>query len=127
VSDVEKGVVMNPLNFRVIIVGGSVGGLTLAHCLSRAGIDYVVLEKGDQIAPEIGASIGIMPNGARVLAQLGLFEELESHIKPLSTAHITFPDGLAVESHYPQVLHARSVGWQPGPNLRKELANICHD
>ncbi|KAL3452581.1 hypothetical protein BJX65DRAFT_293076 [Aspergillus insuetus] len=91
---------MNSSNFRVIIVGGSVGGLTLAHCLYRAGIDYVVLEKGDQIAPEIGASIGIMPNGARVLAQLGLFEELESHIKPLSTAHITFPDGLAVESRF---------------------------
>ncbi|KAL2861483.1 hypothetical protein BJX68DRAFT_251485 [Aspergillus pseudodeflectus] len=94
-------------NFRVIIVGGSVGGLTLAHCLYRAGIDYVVLEKSDQIAPEIGASIGIMPNGARVLAQLGLFEEIKNHIKPLSTAHITFPDGFAVESRYPQVLHTR--------------------
>ncbi|KAL2797702.1 hypothetical protein BJX66DRAFT_323165 [Aspergillus keveii] len=117
---------MNPLNFRVIIVGGSVGGLTLAHCLSRAGIDYVVLEKGDQIAPEIGASIGIMPNGARVLAQLGLFEELERHIKPLSTAHITFPDGLAVESHYPQVLHAR-FGYPLAFLRRRDFLAITYD
>jgi FAD dependent monooxygenase len=83
------------------------------------------LEKSDQIAPEIGASIGIMPNGARVLAQLGLFEEIKNHIKPLSTAHITFPDGFAVESRYPQVLHTRLVAWQLRSNLRKALANLC--
>lgn len=47
--------------FKVIIVGGSIAGLTLAHCLSKAGIDYIVLEKRKHIAPQEGASIGILP------------------------------------------------------------------
>jgi len=50
---------------RVIIVGGSVAGLTLAHCLHHSNIDYVVLEAREEIAPQVGASIVVLPNGAR--------------------------------------------------------------
>ncbi|GAB1213226.1 hypothetical protein ATERTT37_002375 [Aspergillus terreus] len=39
--------------FRVIIVGAGVAGLTLAHCLDKAGIDYLVLDKG-VVAPAAG-------------------------------------------------------------------------
>ncbi|KAL4922267.1 hypothetical protein BDW62DRAFT_196954 [Aspergillus aurantiobrunneus] len=98
---------MDPSKFRVIIVGGSVAGLVLAHCLHRAGIDHVVLEKGKNVAPELGASIGIMPNGARVLEQLGFQEEIERDTEPMTISQITFPDGLALESQYPQVIHER--------------------
>jgi FAD dependent monooxygenase len=98
---------MEGSNFRVIIVGGSVTGLVLAHCLNRAGIDHLILEKGSEVAPDIGASIGIMPNGARILEQLGFYEKIERCIEPMSTSHITFPDGLALESRYPQDIHER--------------------
>lgn len=53
--------------FKVIVVGGSVAGLTLAHGLERAGIDYVLLEKHKDIAAQVGAGISILPNGARIL------------------------------------------------------------
>ncbi|KAF5665738.1 FAD binding domain-containing protein [Fusarium circinatum] len=33
-------------HFKVIIVGAGVTGLTLAHCLAKAGIDFVLLDKG---------------------------------------------------------------------------------
>lgn len=36
---------------RVLIIGGSIAGLTLAHCLEKAKIDYVLLEKKEEIAP----------------------------------------------------------------------------
>ena len=36
---------------RVIIVGGSVAGLTLARCLHHSNTDFVVLEARDEIAP----------------------------------------------------------------------------
>ncbi|KAF4416113.1 FAD/NAD(P)-binding domain-containing protein [Fusarium austroafricanum] len=52
--------------FRVIIAGGGVAGLTLANALEHAGINYVLLERRDTIAPQVGASIGIGPNGCRV-------------------------------------------------------------
>ncbi|KAK0644427.1 hypothetical protein B0T16DRAFT_331705 [Cercophora newfieldiana] len=64
--------------FKVLIVGGGVGGLTLAHCLEKANIDYVVLDKGI-IAPPWGTSISIHPNGCRILDQLGILEEAEKH------------------------------------------------
>ncbi|KAL3478063.1 hypothetical protein BJX99DRAFT_245755 [Aspergillus californicus] len=69
---------------KVIIVGGSIAGLTLAHCLHRANIDHVVLEKRDEIAPQEGASIGLWPNGSQLLDQLGLYEELERQTEPLN-------------------------------------------
>ena len=69
---------MDP-NFKVIIVGGSVSGLTLAHCLARAGINYVVLESHEEIAPlnTSGAGIIISPNASRVLDQLQLWQTIE--------------------------------------------------
>lgn len=66
---------------RVIIVGGSLAGLTLAHCLERAGVDYIVLEGRDRIDPQIGASLGLFSNGSRVLDQLGLYETIEKDIE----------------------------------------------
>lgn len=69
-------------SFKVIIVGGSIAGLTLAHCLDANGIDYVVLERRDDIAPQVGASVSLMPNGSRILDQLGLFDEISENIEP---------------------------------------------
>ncbi|PWY88175.1 monooxygenase [Aspergillus heteromorphus CBS 117.55] len=69
--------------FRVVIVGGSIAGLTLAHCLWRNNIDFVVLEAYREIAPQVGASIGIFANGARILDQLGMFDDLLSAVEPL--------------------------------------------
>ena len=46
---------------RVVIVGGSVAGLTLAHCLHHNNIDFVVLEAVKEIAPQLGASIVVLP------------------------------------------------------------------
>ncbi|GKZ25789.1 hypothetical protein AbraIFM66951_010010 [Aspergillus brasiliensis] len=93
--------------FRVLIVGGSVAGLILAHCLERANIDYLILEKGDDVAPQVGASIGIMPNGGRILEQLGLFGEIERVIEPLNRANISYPDGFCFSNVYPKVLGDR--------------------
>ena len=62
--------------FKVIIVGGSVAGLTLAHTFDSAGIDYVLLEARDIVAPQVGATLVIQANGARILDQLGLYEGL---------------------------------------------------
>ncbi|KAJ6007764.1 hypothetical protein N7540_011740 [Penicillium herquei] len=61
---------------KVIIVGGSVAGLSLALMLERNGIDFVVLEGYPDIAPQVGASIGIVPNGLRILDQLGCSDQV---------------------------------------------------
>lgn len=68
--------------FTVIIVGGSLVGLTTALVLEKAGIDYVLLEKGE-IAPHLGASIAIHPHMQRVMEQLGVWSEIKADVVPL--------------------------------------------
>lgn len=63
--------------FKVIIAGGGIAGLTLAIMLDRFDIDYVLLEAHGEIAPAVGASIGIFPNGMRLYDQLGCLEDIE--------------------------------------------------
>lgn len=106
---------MSESQFRVIIIGGSIGGLALAHCLHRAGIDHIVLEKSRDAAPQVGASIGILPNGARVLDQLQLYDAVESLTEPLSTATISYADGFSFSSSYPRTINERCGSFNSCP------------
>ncbi|KAL5335611.1 hypothetical protein BJX70DRAFT_374615 [Aspergillus crustosus] len=112
-------------SFRVIIVGGSIAGLTLSHCLNAAGIDNIVLEKHGEIASQVGASIGVLPNGARILDQLGLFDKIEKLIEPLVTAHIAFPDGYTFTSDYPVAVKER-FGRPMAFLSRQELIQVLY-
>jgi 2-polyprenyl-6-methoxyphenol hydroxylase-like FAD-dependent oxidoreductase len=72
------------MGFKVIIVGGGLSGLGLAHCLTKAGIDFIVLERSDLLVPKGGASMALWPNNVRLLDQLGLLkgaEEIDCGIK----------------------------------------------
>jgi 2-polyprenyl-6-methoxyphenol hydroxylase-like FAD-dependent oxidoreductase len=99
-------------NFRVIIAGGGIAGLTLANALERAGIDFVLLEGRSEIAPQVGASIGrlssrsyrcamisltfntgIFPNGCRILDQLGCMDDIEAVTEPLLWAGDHYENG----------------------------------
>lgn len=112
--------------FRVIIVGGSIARLSLAHCLDRiGGIDYVVLERRSHIAPQVGASVGIMPNGARILDQLGLFDAVEMEIEPLDRSHIHYPDGFSFSSDFPTILRKEYV--RELPKETRELIELIQD
>ena len=59
-----------------IIVGGGIGGLTLALFLHRAGIGCKVYELAPQIRP-LGVGINILPHASRELRALGLDAALE--------------------------------------------------
>ncbi|KAE8316447.1 hypothetical protein BDV41DRAFT_585429 [Aspergillus transmontanensis] len=74
---------INPHRFRVVIVGGSIAGLTLAHALAAKSIDFVVLEAREEIAPNVGASIGFTGNAHRILDQLGIWDELAELATPI--------------------------------------------
>lgn len=95
-------------NFRVIIAGGSISGLTLAHCLRRANIDFVILEANEIIAPQVGASVGILPNGARILDQLEVLDDIFSRVEPLRRAFTWSNDGTMITSNEaPRIIHER--------------------
>lgn len=95
---------------RVIIAGGSVAGLTLALGLHHYDIDFVVLEAGKEIAPQIGASIVVLPSGARILDQLGIWDEIRASIDPVKDTLTWTGDGkLLVESNAAQLVAVRYV------------------
>ncbi|KAK2016029.1 FAD/NAD(P)-binding domain-containing protein [Colletotrichum eremochloae] len=73
--------------FKVVVVGGGVAGLTLANMLQKFDIDFVVLESHGEIAPAVGASIGLFPSGLRILDQIDCFEPILA--MPQASLHYT--------------------------------------
>jgi 2-polyprenyl-6-methoxyphenol hydroxylase-like FAD-dependent oxidoreductase len=92
-------------NFRVIIVGGGLGGLTLANCLQHANIDFVLLEGREKLGLHIGAGIGIDPAASRILDQLGVYSDLEG----------TFVGTAPTKSNVLRDVHGKInvEGWDP--------------
>ncbi|OJJ99066.1 hypothetical protein ASPACDRAFT_120162 [Aspergillus aculeatus ATCC 16872] len=97
---------MPPPNLRpckVLIAGGGISGLTLALSLEKHGIDYLLLEAYPNLAPRRGGGIAVMPNGARILDQLGCYEDLYRRAgdSAASRLYLRGPDGqvLATVDH----------------------------
>jgi 2-polyprenyl-6-methoxyphenol hydroxylase-like FAD-dependent oxidoreductase len=59
----------------VLIIGGGIGGLTLALSLHQAGIACKVFEAAPQVKP-LGVGINLLPHGMRELTELGLQQRL---------------------------------------------------
>jgi 2-polyprenyl-6-methoxyphenol hydroxylase-like FAD-dependent oxidoreductase len=62
-------------NTDILIVGGGIGGLTLALSLHQAGISSCVFETAPEVQP-LGVGINILPHGMRELCELGLQDML---------------------------------------------------
>jgi 2-polyprenyl-6-methoxyphenol hydroxylase-like FAD-dependent oxidoreductase len=95
--------------FKVIIAGGDVAGLTLANMLERFDIDYAILEAHNDIAPAVGVSIGMFPNGLRILDQIGCYEPIRKmHQEALKPTYMRRQDGkpfitfMDLSRHYEQ-------------------------
>jgi 2-polyprenyl-6-methoxyphenol hydroxylase-like FAD-dependent oxidoreductase len=93
--------------FRVIIAGGGIAGLTLANSLSQAHIDYILLEARDEIAPQVGASIGILAQGGRILDQLGMYDDIFKLIEPIEYINQWHGGKVVDRNDAPQLFTAR--------------------
>lgn len=101
-------------DFKVIIVGGGIAGLTLAIALEKFDLDYVLLEAHSTMTPEVGASIGMFPNGLRILDQLGCYEAIQDiPTSSLANTYKRGPDGNVL------VLI-------PGMRTQLEYRYVCH-
>ncbi|KAL1852177.1 hypothetical protein Plec18170_005901 [Paecilomyces lecythidis] len=79
--------------FKVLIVGGSVSGMTLANMLEHHGIDYELLEAYPTIAPDLGYVLAMQPNGTRILHQLGCYDAVKECSHPVEELYINGPSG----------------------------------
>jgi salicylate hydroxylase len=64
-------------SYRIVIVGGGIGGLTAAVALHRRGFEVAVYERSPRLE-EVGAGLQIGPNAVKVFRALGLESELEA-------------------------------------------------
>jgi 5-methylphenazine-1-carboxylate 1-monooxygenase len=61
---------------KVLVIGGGIGGLTLALALQRVGIGVKVFEAAAEIKP-LGVGINLLPHSTKILASLDLLRALE--------------------------------------------------
>jgi len=71
----------------VNIIGGGIGGLTLANALQCAGIDFKLFEQAPQIT-EVGAAISISKAALDILGRLDLHIQVKNAGNEISDFHI---------------------------------------
>jgi 5-methylphenazine-1-carboxylate 1-monooxygenase len=95
---------------KVIVVGGGIGGLSLALSLHQAGIAVRVYEAVGELAP-LGVGINVQPTAVRELTELGLADELArtgiatqrlSYFNKLGQLIWSEPRGLSAGYKWPQ-------------------------
>jgi 2-polyprenyl-6-methoxyphenol hydroxylase-like FAD-dependent oxidoreductase len=89
----------------VVIIGGGIGGLTLALCLHRNGVPCTVLEAVPVVKP-LGVGVNILPHGAAELARLGLDAALLRHCVATDEANFF--------NRYGQLIHREPLGRAAG-------------
>lgn len=74
---------MKEVPSKIIIIGGGPVGLTAAHSLSKAGLDFVLLEGRPEIVSDAGSGLVLSAMGMRGLGQLGLLPALNEASTPV--------------------------------------------
>ncbi|KAF5715955.1 zeaxanthin epoxidase chloroplastic [Fusarium mundagurra] len=67
--------------------------------LQANGIDFLILEAYPTAAPQVGASIGLLPHGNRILDQLGLYEKVMEIAPPIQTFNFRDTSGQILAWH----------------------------
>lgn len=81
---------------RIGIIGAGIGGLTSALVLRQFGFEPQVFEQAPALI-EVGSSILMWPNAMRVLARLGLAEQIRERGGSLEEAHWLNYDGTPIK------------------------------
>jgi salicylate hydroxylase len=84
---------------RVAVVGAGIGGLTFAIALRESGVEATVFERARDLR-EIGAAVALAANATRLLARLGLGEELAAvSVEPTELIYRHWRDGRRLSAH----------------------------
>src|SRR5271170_2273963 len=89
--------------FKIIVIGGGLGGLTFALACLRYGVSIDLYEQA-QTFGTVGAGVEIGPNAVKVLNQLGLEKEFEAISSPFSPKYMVFEDINKVDGRYIDII-----------------------
>lgn len=95
---------------KAIVIGGGIGGLTIAHALGRQGVKVRVIEIGDP-SQRLGTGITLLGNALRALEALGLVADCLDGGKGWDKITMRAPDGqMVAEQTSPRVWHQDQPG-----------------
>jgi 2-polyprenyl-6-methoxyphenol hydroxylase-like FAD-dependent oxidoreductase len=84
---------------RIAIVGGGIGGLTLALALRQRGIEADVYEQAPELA-EVGAAVALSANSSLELRRLGMLDALTAvSTEPSELIYRNWRDGSRIAAH----------------------------
>ena len=87
------------MSVRIAIVGGGIGGLTLALALRQRGVAADVYEQAAELA-EIGAAVALSANATRELRRLGVLDAVVSaSTEPTELIFRNWQDGRRIAAH----------------------------
>lgn len=97
---------------RIAIIGGGIGGMTLALSLHDAGFEDVDIYESASAVKELGVGIALQPHAVRELTELGLLDDLNGVGIPIAEQEYYSkrgqriwgePSGLAGGYRWPQI------------------------
>ncbi len=90
---------MSTRTLRIAIVGGGIGGLTLALALRQRGLAAEVFEQAAELT-EIGAAVALSANATRELQRLGMLNDIEAvATEPTELIFRSWQDGRRIAAH----------------------------
>ncbi|KAJ5389111.1 uncharacterized protein N7496_000179 [Penicillium cataractarum] len=108
------------------IVGGGIAGLGLSRMLELSGISYCLWEAHSQFAPPTGVSIGLMPNGLRILDQLGMIEKFDEYDVERKAWEHRDGHGNLQANFNPSAIREEKLGYGGIFMERRRLLQILH-
>src|SRR5215217_378138 len=90
---------MDTHGVRIAIIGGGIGGLTLAIALRQRGIAAEVFEQAPELT-EIGAAVALSANSTRELRRLGVLDGITAaSTEPTELIYRDWRDGRRIAAH----------------------------
>jgi salicylate hydroxylase len=90
---------VNSHRLRIAIIGGGIGGLTLAIALQQRGIAAEIFEQASELS-EIGAAVALAANATRELRRLGVLDAIAGFsTEPTELIYRNWRDGHRLVAH----------------------------
>jgi salicylate hydroxylase len=90
---------MSKQRLRISIIGGGIGGLTLAIALGQRGVTAQVFEQAAELS-EIGAAVALSANATRELRRLGVLDPISPvATQPTELIYRNWRDGRRIAAH----------------------------
>jgi salicylate hydroxylase len=111
----------------VAIIGGGIGGLTVANSLKHLGLSVSLYERSPYFIATAGAGFGLQPNGQMSLAYIGFKDQAKKILHPFYRWQIINDNGEILHTNDRLSEYGKRFGYFLGGALRAELVDLLKE